>query len=239
MVVLVAGISFVGYVAVKVAGARKGLVLTSFFAGMVSSTALTLQFSRMARNAEPEMQRWLCVGVLVACATVYPRMLLIASIVNIEVPFTLWPVFALMAGITLLPALFYWRGAPREAMVQHEYLPNPLDLSSALLFGVLLGAIMFLAKALLALFGTSGLFVLAGLSGISDVDAINLSFSRMALEGLPLETAVRGITLAVAVNSVVKGGLAIFANGAGLSWRVAAPLFLAAVAGLGVMWWLV
>lgn len=239
MVVLVAGISFVGYVAVKVAGARKGLVLTSFFAGLVSSTALTLQFSRMARNAEPEMQRWLSVGVLVACATVYPRMLLVASVVNVQVPLTLWPVFALMAVVTLLPAVFYWRGAPRDAMVQHQYLPNPLDLTSALMFGVLLGAIMFLAKALLALFGTSGLFALAALSGISDVDAINLSFSRMALDGLPLQTAAYGITIAVAVNSVIKGGLAIFANGAGLSWRVAAPLFVAAVVGLGVMWWVV
>lgn len=239
MVVLVAGISFVGYVAVKVAGARKGLVLTSFFAGLVSSTALTLQFSRMARNAEPEMQRWLSVGVLVACATVYPRMLLVASVVNVQVPLTLWPVFALMAGVTLLPAVFYWRDAPRDAMVQHQYLPNPLDLTSALMFGVLLGAIMFLAKALLALFGTSGLFALAALSGISDVDAINLSFSRMALDGLPLQTAAYGITIAVAVNSVIKGGLAIFANGAGLSWRVAAPLFVAAVVGLGVMWWVV
>lgn len=237
MVVLVAGISFIGYMAVKVAGARRGLVLTSFFAGLVSSTALTLQFSRLSRDAQPEMQRWLCVGVLIACATVYPRMLLVTLVINPAVPLLLWPAFAVMTVMTLLPVLWYWRGASQDATVEHQYLPNPLDIRAALLFGTLLGIIMFLAKALEAAFGAAGVLALAAVSGLADVDAISLSLSRMAEHSLPVPVAVRGLVLAVAVNGLVKALLSVFANGARLSWRVALPLLVASASGLLVLWW--
>lgn len=235
MVVLVAGISFTGYFAMKIAGYEKGVVLTGLFAGLASSTALTLQFSRLARKQEG-IPTLLATGILFACGTMFPRMLLLSSIVNPSLlPGVLFPAM-LMAVFVYLPGLIFLIQGSDESMQSKANLLNPLELKVALRFGVLLVVVVFLSKGLQEMIGKTGLLLLAAASGLTDVDAITLSLSRMSQIDLPLDLAVAGIVVASAVNSVVKAVLAITIGGKTLGLRVGMPLLVAAVAGTLAVW---
>lgn len=235
MVVLVAAISFTGYFAMKIAGYEKGVVLTGLFAGLASSTALTLQFARLARKREGK-PTLLATGILFACGTMFPRMLLLSSIVNPSLfREVLFPAM-LMAVFVYLPGLFFWAQGREEAMQSEANLLNPLELKVALRFGVLLVLIVFLSKGLKEMLGETGLLLLAAASGLTDVDAITLSLSRMSQIDLPLDLAVAGIVVASAVNSVVKAVLAMTIGGKMLGLKVGLPLLVAAMAGTLAVW---
>ncbi len=234
MVVLIAGISYVGYVAMKIAGTRKGAVLTGLFAGLTSSTALTMHYARLAR-VRPEISSALVPGILIACAMMFPRLLVVAAAINPALLRALWPPVVLMMVVTLAPALYRWR---RASAVAHAPAPlgNPLDLSSALRFGALLALIMVLAEGLKMTMGTTGLYLLAAASGVADVDAINLSLARMSQADLSIAVAATGVVIAAAVNNVVKAVLAVSLGGAGIGDQVAVPLGLSAATGLLYVW---
>jgi uncharacterized membrane protein (DUF4010 family) len=235
MVVLVAAISFTGYFAVKLGGTRRGALFTGIFGGLASSTALTLHFSRSAKKnagAAP----LLSMGILLACGTMFPRMVLVATVLSRDLLLPLAVPGAVMASCVYLPAFFYWRQEKTGKADMKSPLKNPLELKAALSFGVLLAAVLLLGKALQDAFGEAGVLALAAASGITDVDAITLSLARMTSEDLALRTATLGIVIAAAVNSVTKGAMAAVIGGPAVGLRVGAPLAVCALAGLLATW---
>jgi uncharacterized membrane protein (DUF4010 family) len=236
MVVLIATISFAGYFAMKAAGARKGTMYTGLFAGLVSSTALTLHFSRVG-HSNRTLTPVLAAGILTACGTMYLRMYLVAGLVNPKLwqPLLL-PVLIMGLVVYGMAAFSYWRSrADSDIKAVAAPVQNPLELIPAISFGGLLAAVMFFAEALRHWLGTTGIMALAGLSGIADVDAITLSLSRMSQGDLINTVAATGIVIAAAVNSVVKGLLAASVGSRALGIQVGLPLLVAAAAGLLVM----
>ncbi|RRQ24716.1 DUF4010 domain-containing protein [Guyparkeria sp. SCN-R1] len=236
MVVLIASISFVGYFAIRVGGAEKGILFTSLFAGLSSSTALTLQFARQSQQT-PGLGPMLAVGILIACGTMFPRVLLVATAVHPPIfRELLWPL-VVMTVLLYGPAIWMWRRARNADSVKRpELKQNPLDLTSALLFGALLTAIMLAGEWLREWLGSTGIYLLAASSGVADVDAINLSLTRMARESITLETAVMGIIIASAVNNLVKTGIAGAIGTRQLGLHVAGPMILSVAAGLVTAW---
>ena len=235
MVVLIAAMSFVGYFAVKEAGARKGAVFTGLFAGLASSTALTLHFSRLARG-RPDLSPMLAMGILLACGTMFPRMAVVLAVVA---PGLLLPALLPLGLMTLViygAALRQWwalRDPPGEAAAA---MTNPLELPVAIGFGALLALVMVLAKAVEVWLGNAGVLVLAAASGIADVDAITLSLAGMAGTGLDQNIAVTGIVIAAGANCLVKGGMASVIGGRRLGLTVALPLAVAAMLGPTAIW---
>ena len=236
MVVLVASISFSGYVAMKAVGEKKGAALTGLFGGLASSTALTLHFSRLARR-EKLATSLLGFAVLIACGTMFPRVLLIAAAVNRKLlPDLLLPMI-LMSVIVYLPSALLWRRSDgRGKRREPPTVQNPLDLKMAVRFGALLAVVMLAAEALERTMGEAGLLALAGVSGLSDVDAITLSLSKMSTRKLSHDTAVTGIVIAAASNTVVKGALSGAVGGMALGRKVLPPLVLATLAGIVWVW---
>ncbi|WP_342632080.1 MgtC/SapB family protein [Marinobacter alkaliphilus] len=236
MVVLIASISFVGYFAIRVAGARKGILFTSLFAGLSSSTALTLHFSRQA-SKNPDFNPQFAAGILIACGTMFPRILVYCLIINTALlPSLIWPV-AVMTMLLYGPALLIWTRHSRQFQVSQPSLSqNPLDLSSALVFGLLLTAILVLGEFLKNSFGDAGIYALAATSGVADVDAITLSLTRMSNDGLGMNTAVLGIVIAAAVNNLVKSGMAWTIGNRQTGLLVAGPMVLSLAAGLLIAW---
>lgn len=236
MVVLIASISFVGYFAIRVAGARKGILFTSLFAGLSSSTALTLHFSRQA-SKNPDFNPQFAAGILIACGTMFPRILVYCLIINTALlPSLIWPV-AVMTILLYGPALLIWTRHSRQFQVSQPSLSqNPLDLSSALVFGLLLTAILVLGEFLKNSFGDAGIYALAATSGVADVDAITLSLTRMSNDGLGMNTAVLGIVIAAAVNNLVKSGMAWTIGNRQIGLLVAGPMVLSLAAGLLIAW---
>jgi uncharacterized membrane protein (DUF4010 family) len=238
MVVLIAMISFVGYFAVKIGGARKGTVFTGLFGGLASSTALTLHFSRAARG-KAEAAPMLATGILLACGTMFPRMLLLAGVLNVQLLRSLLAPTLIMALLVYAPALFYWRSIRDRETGTAAQLNNPLEIRTALSFGALLALVMLLGRALRAWLGEVGVLMLAAASGVADVDAITLSLARMSQDELTARIAVTGIVIAAAVNSVVKGGMAMAVGGGSVGVRVGVPLLASALTGLGAIRFLI
>ncbi|MDT8452591.1 MAG: MgtC/SapB family protein [Gammaproteobacteria bacterium] len=235
MVVMIAAISFVGYFAIKIAGARRGIIFTGLFGGLASSTALTLHFSRMSHRNK-SLEPILAMGILLACGTMFPRMLLVASVIHPELFKLLLVPAMVMAFFSYSPTLFYLRAHSQKNTDPASSLRNPLELKTALVFGLLLALVMLLSKALQQWFGDAGVLALAAASGIADVDAITLSLAHMSEDGLMLHITVTGIVIAAAVNSVFKGSMAAFVGGRHIGLRVGLPLLASATGGLLSVW---
>ena len=235
MVVLIAAISFSGYFAMKIAGPGRGVMLTALAAGMASSTALTLHYARLSRK-QKDMKNLLASGILLACGTMFPRIVLISSLIN---PALFNPLFApmlVMTLLTLLSAAVILHKSTERTASEVTHLINPLELKPALFFGALLVVVILLGKASVHFFGEAGLYLLAIVSGIADVDPVNLMLSRMSVADLSIQVAVLAIVLAAASNTLVKAVLAVSIGGYDLGMRVLVPLLVTTGAGLLTAW---
>ena len=207
MVVLIAGLSFAGYIAMKAVGTERGILLTGLLGGLASSTATTLTFARLARRIQ--LGRVLAAGTLVASATMFPRVLVEVAVINPQLLPALAPPLALMTLTTIGYGLWLWRHHRAQPHTGKLPLHNPLELTSALQFGLLLSIILVLAEALRAWLGDTGIYLLAFISGIGDVDAITLSMARMSTQDLPATVAEHAILIATLTNTLMKGVLVI------------------------------
>ncbi|MFN2349058.1 MAG: MgtC/SapB family protein [Thioalkalivibrio sp.] len=237
MVVIIASISFAGYFAMKIIGERKGILFTGLFAGLASSTAVTLNFSRLAQKSH-NMENVLSAGILVACATMFPRILVVSSIFSWTLATTLLAPILAMALVTYAAAWLFWRREAQGASSGETHLKNPFELRPALSFAVLLALIMLLSRALSDKFGDTGIYLLAAFSGVSDVDAITLSLADMAGSTLSTSTAALAILIASFANSMIKAGLSLWIGGAALGARVGLSMLTAMIAGYAT-WWFV
>jgi uncharacterized membrane protein (DUF4010 family) len=233
MVVLIAGLGFAAYVAMRLVGTRHGLLLTALLGGLVSSTAMTLTLSRL--HTQRELHALLAAGLLATSALMFPRVLLEVTAVNPSLlGELLWPLSA-AALVYAGGALYWWRRAAigEQQASAEPPLKNPFELAPALRFALLLAAILLLVEVGRRELGDVGVYLVALLSGLTDVDAITLTLSRSALSELDHQVAVRGIALAVTSNSLIKGVLIAMIGGPRLA-LMALPL-MAGGLGLGLV----
>lgn len=231
MVVLISGLSFLGYVVIQIAGERMGMIVTAIAGGLASSTAVTFSLARFAREKTSLL---FSAGVLVASSIMFFRVMIEVFVVHAALMHRLWlPLVIMLLGL-MASLLWIWRKPAKDARDQEQKieLKNPLQLGMALQFGVLLAVILLLSEAMKEWFGNQGVYVLSVVSGLMDVDAITLSLSRSAHSDLAAEVAIMGIVLACAANTIFKG--LIFAVIAGFRKNVHLPvlMFAAMVPGL-------
>jgi uncharacterized membrane protein (DUF4010 family) len=236
MVVLIAAIGFIGYFAMRFGGSTRGIMFTSLFAGLSSSTALTLHFSRLSRQSNSrQLSPLLAAGILIACGTMFPRILLYAALIYPPLLKELLIPVIVMGGLLYGSAALIWWQNSGSVNVSQPQGQNPLELRSALLFGLLLVVILLLGEWLKNVMGDAGVFLLAAISGLTDVDAITLSLTRMAREDLMAATAVLAIIIAAMVNNLFKASLALGIGTVGLGTRVLIPMLLSLSSGLAVV----
>lgn len=233
MVVLIASISFVGYFAIKIGGAKRGILFTSVFAGLSSSTALTLQFSQLSRE-QSNISPLLASGILLCCGTMFPRLLVVLSVINPDLVLLIWPIILLMMIVLYVPAWWIWRSCEVDNVEQNNKQTNPLALRSALFFGAVLAVIILLSHVLSNWFGDAGVLMLSALSGITDVDAISLALGRQSTESLSVTIASIGVIIAASVNTLVKMGMVVAIGDKKLWYRVAPVMTACVVVGGGV-----
>lgn len=209
MVVFILGLSFVGYVAIKVVGARRGIPVTGLLGGLLSSTAVTLTMAERSKHAAG-LTRTLTMAVLLAWGVMYVRVLIVAGVVNGEMVSGLWLPIGL-AGVTVLGvAAYLWfrRDEAGDGASEREF-SNPFSLGPAIKFGLLYGVVLIGSKALSMYLGDAGVYVGALASGATDVDAITISMAELSRGdgSISESTAVNAVVLATASNTLVKGGL--------------------------------
>ncbi|MFO8098918.1 MAG: MgtC/SapB family protein [Salinibacter sp.] len=209
MVVLISGISFLGYVLIKVVGPRRGVGLTGLLGGLASSTAVTLSIAERSRDAEG-LERSFAVAALLAWTIMYVRV--IVEVVAVHPPLlqTVWaPVLGISAVSLAYCAYLYTAPSPSDAD-EPKTVNNPFRLGPALTFGILYAVILVASNGAQQYFGDAGVYVSSLVAGLADVDAITLSMARLNEAGdLTSTTATRAIVIAAAANTILKGGILV------------------------------
>jgi uncharacterized membrane protein (DUF4010 family) len=225
MVVLIVGVGLAGYAALRLVGHQRGAAMLGLLGGLVSSTATTLAFSRHARASEAMLPVAVIVIVL-ANLVVLVRLGVLAAVLAPEVLAQLLPV--LIGGLVAggLGAAYGARRLQPQGKLPELAMGNPTELRPALGFGLLYAAVLLAAAWLSDWLGARGLYAVALVSGLTDVDAITLSSLRLHnLDKLSVAVAVNVITLAVLSNLAFKAMLTLVIGG----WRMARH----AIAGMG------
>lgn len=224
MVVLVSGVSLTGYLALKLVGQRHGTWLLGLFGGLVSSTATTLVYARHAK-ADPAAVRLSAPVIVIANVVVLFRIAVVVAVVA--------PALLPVVGASLLPgivagaagAALLWRRLDLTTPPPMPEVGNPAAARASLLFGGLYALVLLAAAWARDATGAAGLYGIAVVSGLSDVDAITLSALRLnALGQIPPDTARTTVALALVANNAFKLMLAFGTGGRALGTRCAGPM---------------
>ncbi len=231
VVVAVSGISYGSYVLQKVARGRGGVFLSGLLGGVYSSTLTTLVLARRAR--EPEQAASFTGAILAASGMMYVRLGLLLALFNRALLVKLGPPFAVLAVLAVGTGWFWSRRRPAPPQVAE--VRNPLELGAALLFGGLFVLLLIGTHLTLTHLGRGGVYSLAALMGVTDVDPFVLGLTQSG-GATPTEVAAVGIVIAAASNNVIKGVYALaFAD---RKTGRASLLLLLGLAALGLLPWL-
>ncbi|TXH01407.1 MAG: MgtC/SapB family protein [Rhodocyclaceae bacterium] len=231
MVVLISGLALAGYLALRIIGARHGAAVLGIFGGLASSTATTMMFSRHARD-HGDLVRMSAIVILIANIMV---MLRIAIVSGIVAPGPMTPIAIVFAcgvvpGIAL--TLIGWRTLACAGELPMPEVRNPTELKTAFSFGLLYAVVLLASAWLQDKSGSSGLYIVALVSGLTDADASVLSTLRLfKLDVVGGSAAVVAVTLALMANLVFKIGLVLSIGGSQLA-RFALPGLLAIGGGM-------
>jgi uncharacterized membrane protein (DUF4010 family) len=235
--IVLAGVSFLGYAAVKYFGARRGLLLAAAAGGLASSTAVTIASARRAAAREGA-PRLLAAAVAVASAIMFLR---VGAIVLALEPSLLAIVAPALLAATATALAFAGAWFLRHRSEPHDHASarfrNPFDFWSVVGFALFLAAVIVLGRAVGETFGTAGAVAGAVVAGIADVDAITVSMVRLTPQTLAPAHAALAILAAVASDTVSKIAIgAVIGRGwfaADLAVMASACLLAGAAA-----WWL-
>jgi|APFre7841882724_1041349.scaffolds.fasta_scaffold01445_4 uncharacterized membrane protein (DUF4010 family) len=235
LVLLISSLSLVGYVATRLLGAGRGIPLTGLTGGLVSSTAVTLAFSRQSREAAyAAAVPALASGILLAWGVMFVRVIVEVLVVNRALLPGLALPFGAMAAVTAACAWWLWRRTARAPHSQDVPLRNPFSLTAAVKFAAFFALVLLVVKLVQTYAPGRGLYFVAALAGTTDVDAITLSMAQYARTG-SAAVATQAIIIATLANTLVKAAMV-----AGLgSPALRRPILLAAAAviatGAGAM----
>jgi len=237
MVILVTGISLVGYLLAKILGARKGTLLAGIVGGLVSSTAVTLSVARRTREHPNTSHAIAAVTIIAATAVLYPRILLETWVLNRQLALQLALPITFITLVALGAAFLIHRKGGKETAVEVP-TKNPLNFSVAIQFALMYMAVLWLMDLASAHYSAQGLYIGSLIFGATDMDAITLSIAR----GSDITKTLQGMTavlLATLSNTVMKFLLVVFFGDKSLRKWVGlgfGAIFLATVLGAAVMW---
>ena len=208
MVVLISGLSFVGYVLIKTVGENKGLGLTSFFGGIVSSTALTVALAE--KSKDKKIAHPFVFGIVLASSVMFIRVLLIISAINPGLIKLIILPLGLMA-VTALICAFAITRFKKEKIKEKIEFKTPFAIWPSIRFGILFTLILVASKLLYLILGDKGVYIASLISGLADADAMVLTLASLSISNfIAIKVAVLGIVLAVCSNTLVKVGIVYY-----------------------------
>ncbi len=221
MVVLISGISLAGYAALQIVGTRYGAALLGLFGGLASSTATTMIYAKHCKN-DRAMLNLASTVIIIASMVVMVRLMIVSAIMSYSILPALIP--SMMGGLLfgLTVTLYNWRKMNKENELFIPDTRNPAEMHAAIGFGLLYVAVLLGSAWMKDVAGSQGLYIVALVSGLTDVDAITLSSLRLFNLGQLSEAqTVTSITIAFLANLTFKFGMVIFIGGRELAKLVA------------------
>lgn len=232
LVLLFSGLSFVGYIAQRVAGAA-GYPLTGLLGGLVSSTSVTLSFARLSPSHAASAAA-LATGAVAASTVLFARVLVVVAILDRSLVPTLLRYLAppLIAGLAAVALA--WRSL-RGATAAPTKLRNPLQFRDALEMALLFQFVLFAVFYMREWIGDAGLMASGFVLGLTDVDALTLSMTRSVSSQVTIELACRAIAIGIVANSMMKAAIAIAIGNPTFKWRAGGSLIVMAIAGAAAL----
>jgi uncharacterized membrane protein (DUF4010 family) len=206
MVVFISGIAYVGYILMKILG-QKGIFLTGFLGGLISSTATTSSFSIESKRV-PTYAKTLAVGTTIACSTMFFRIIFEVVVINKNLLPSLFVPLVLMGCIGFIGAYIMYKKIVFNSFKKLK-VSSPFAILPALEFAGFFVLVIFLSKLFSIILGSKGIYILSFFSGLTDVDAMTISLANLAKSGaLSNHVASWGIIIAAISNTLVKAGIA-------------------------------
>ncbi|HLC90537.1 MAG TPA: MgtC/SapB family protein [Candidatus Nanoarchaeia archaeon] len=233
MVVLISGISFVGYGLMKWFGER-GIGLSGIFGGLVSSTVVTMDLAQ--RSKKEKAFYALALGVILANGIMFIRVLFEVFVVHRPLFVKLLIPLLVLSGITAIFSFFLWRKIKK--VKSKVALSSPLALVPAVKFALFFSFMIAVVKVTEMYLSSRGVYIVSFFSGFANVDAISLSLSQLARGNLAVDVAARGIIIAALTNIAVKGGMAYWFGGKAFRNLVVGLFSVLIVFGIVMMIWL-
>lgn len=232
--VLIAAISYVGYIAIRLLGPGTGVLVSALVGAVVSSTAVTVAFARRAQSGDPP--RPLAAGASLAAMVSVLRVFVVVLIVKPEVSPSLIAPIAAAAIVFAAFGLVLLRGS-WKAPAEGTKLGNPFDLVPLLIFAASFVVVSGISAVVTRYFGSSGVLVTSAISGILDVDVASLTAVRLVGPSLTAATAATAILLAIATNSVARvvAGVAL---GPRAYWLPLMSATAVAIVAGAAAWWI-
>jgi uncharacterized membrane protein (DUF4010 family) len=238
VVVAVSTLSYFSYILQRLANKRESVVFSALFGGAYSSTATTAVLAKRARGQNrPHL---FSGSILIASGMMYLRLIILLAFLNrsllapLLLPFLLLTAAACLAG-WLLSRL----SDPADPQSRTEKdTQNPLEIKAALLFGMIFVVVLVITRLTLTHLGVGGVYGLATLMGLADVDPFILSLTQTAGSSVPWNTAIISILIAASSNNMVKGIYALFFAGGKTGSYSLILLLLLALAGLAPLFFI-
>ena len=218
LAIFVCAISFIGYIGIRLFGERRGILIAALAGGLVSSTAATLNFARLAKQKTGD-GAVMTGAISLAGAVMCMRILIIVAVFNFELALTLWPMMLAAGFVQAVIGLLLVSAGTKHTHAEVIW-KNPFDVTSALRFALLIAAILIGSTLAARYLGPDALLSVSALAGLADVDAITLSLARMNETLAQIKVAADGILIAALANTVMKAGLAGLSGGSSTGWRV-------------------
>jgi len=226
-VLFFSGISFAGYLARLFVGARHGYLVAGLLGGIVSSTSVTLSFSRASRREDESVGRPLAYGVLAACTTLFVRVGVATAVLSPPLALRLLPLIAAPFVVGVAAVLIGMR-RPQQERPEVSRLQNPLQFGAALQMAALFQAVLFAVEAVRTTWGDVGLVVSGAILGLADVDALMISMAHTAATGGDPAAPATAVAVGILSNTLFK--LALVTSLSRRPFRRTAALGLAAMA---------
>ena len=235
LVVLLAGVGFVAYVAIRLLGPDQGMGVTGLVGGLLSSTAVTLTVSGRARKA-PTLAVPGALAIVLASTVMVFRMTLLLAAISRPLLVKSAGMLAAMAVAGAIASLVLFLKSRHVEAPQREAVPfrNPFELGQAVKFGLAFVVVLFASKAATHYLGGAGAYLAAAVGGLADVDAVTLSVGRLAGSAVALEAARWALLIGAASNNLVKSTMSLILGGWPIGGRVLAGLMLPVAAGAAV-----
>jgi len=205
-IVAVSGISYLSYLIKKFAFPDSGVLLTALLGGMYSSTATTIILARESRKSRrPSGQ--IAAGILAATGMMYIRLLILAFLFNMKIALKLMPGFIMLVSLTVPVCWYLWykavsgSGSPDECTQKHK---NPLELKTAIVFGILFAFFSLVTEFVVKHYGNSGVSLLSFIVGVTDIDPYILNLFQGGASMVSIMTIVRATLIATASNNLIK-----------------------------------
>lgn len=235
MVVLIVGISLLGYFAYKIFGGKAGTILGGILGGLISSTATTVSYARRSRGSETSTSLAAIVIFIASIVSVARIITEVAVVAPSSTPVVLPPLASLLILMLIVGAVMYI-----FSKKDHDTMPeqgNPAQFKTALVFGAVYALVILATAFAKDQLGNKGLFIVAIISGLTDVDAITLSTARlMNIGNLDVQNGWKVILVAALSNIVFKTALVGFLGNRKVFAVVSALFGIVLAGGLLVLW---